>query len=445
MTTRRQQSTLDSLSHLPFPSSTSKMLDEGATTADLSARIDELDALVLRLSASPTPVSVPSPSPSAVVPARPFSALRSALFSGSENPETFINDLERHYRLNVPFFASIDDSRRVDEARTAMSGAAAVWFDNLARIRPLTTWSAFLDEFRRVYLSARGLDNEFDRLRSLRMTGPIQEFVAEFNARLARCENTPSRSAICDFRRALPPSLSAELDRSRVTRFGVMPPSLGGSPSSRIPLKIDLGPRLGAFSPSASHLGSTNGHFPLSHPIPKLPSPVCYQPLRYLNGIDCPTLSPLPSAVSAPRTMSTTTSPPISDFKKTTIHRVMTSPVLTTPPRVSLNRRSTPFLSRIRNSRTTRSTRLDSQPSHPVLQATLPSSPPITTLPLYLVLTTPSQVSLIRRSTPFLRIRNSRTTRSTRLDSQPSHPVLQATLPSSPPMTTLSLHLGFIS
>ncbi len=220
MTTRRQQSTLDSLSHLPFPSSTSKMLDEGATTADLSARIDELDALVLRLSASPTPVSVPSPSPSAVVPARPFSALRSALFSGSENPETFINDLERHYRLNVPFFASIDDSRRVDEARTAMSGAAAVWFDNLARIRPLTTWSAFLDEFRRVYLSARGLDNEFDRLRSLRMTGPIQEFVAEFNARLARCENTPSRSAICDFRRALLPSLSAELERSRATRFG---------------------------------------------------------------------------------------------------------------------------------------------------------------------------------------------------------------------------------
>jgi len=357
MTTRRQQSTLDSLSHLPFPSSTSKMLDEGATTADLSARIDELDALVLRLSASPTPVSVPSPSPSAVVPARPFSALRSALFSGSENPETFINDLERHYRLNVPFFASIDDSRRVDEARTAMSGAAAVWFDNLARIRPLTTWSAFLDEFRRVYLSARGLDNEFDRLRSLRMTGPIQEFVAEFNARLARCENTPSRSAICDFRRALPPSLSAELERSRVTRFGVMPPSLGGSPSARIPLKIDLGPRLGAFSPSASHLGSTNGHFPLSHPIPKLPSPVCYQPLRYLNGIDCPTLSPLPSAVSAPRTMSTTTSPLISDLKKITIHLVMTSPVLTTPPQVSLNRRSTPSLSRIRNSRTTRSTR----------------------------------------------------------------------------------------
>jgi len=37
MTTRRQQSTLDSLSHLPFPSSTSKILDEGATTADLSA------------------------------------------------------------------------------------------------------------------------------------------------------------------------------------------------------------------------------------------------------------------------------------------------------------------------------------------------------------------------------------------------------------------------
>ena len=217
MTTRRQQSTLDFLSQLPFPASSTSTMpdDEGTTAADLSARIDELNALVLRLSASPSPAPTSSP-----LPARPFSALRSALFSGSENPETFINDLERHYRLNAPFFASIDDSRRVDEARTAMSGAAAVWFDNLARTHPPTTWSAFLDEFRRVYLSARGLDNEFDRLRSLRMTGPIQEFVAEFNARLARCENTPSRSAICDFRRALPPSLFAELERSRVTRFG---------------------------------------------------------------------------------------------------------------------------------------------------------------------------------------------------------------------------------
>jgi len=83
--------------------------------------------------------------------------------------------------------------------------AAILWFDNLARSHPPTTWSAFLDEFVRVYLSARGLDNEFDRLRSLRMTSPIQEFVAEFNARLARCENTPSRSAICDFRGALSP------------------------------------------------------------------------------------------------------------------------------------------------------------------------------------------------------------------------------------------------
>ncbi len=39
-------------------------------------------------------------------------------------------------------------------------------------------------------------------------------------------------------------------------------------------------------------------------------------------------------------------------------------------PQVSLNRRSTPFLSRIRNSRTTRSTR-DSQPSHPLLNVGL--------------------------------------------------------------------------
>jgi len=90
-------------------------------------------------------------------------------------------------------------------ATATHDGAAIVWFDNLARSHPPTTWSAFLDEFRRVYLSARGLDNEFDRLRSLRMTSPIQEFVAEFNARLARCENTPSRSAICDFRGALSP------------------------------------------------------------------------------------------------------------------------------------------------------------------------------------------------------------------------------------------------
>ena len=87
--------------------------DEGTTAADLSAWIDELNALVLRLSASQSPALNSSP-----LPASPFSVLRSAPFSGYENPETFINDLERHYRLNAPF----SHPHRVDDGRTAMSG-----------------------------------------------------------------------------------------------------------------------------------------------------------------------------------------------------------------------------------------------------------------------------------------------------------------------------------
>ncbi len=192
--------------------------DEVAPTAaqfaDLLARFAELKSSV-----SPSP-----PHAAAIEPRHvPYAPLRTPAFSGSTNPETFINDLERHYRLNPAFFASANDPRRVDEARTALVGPAALWFDNLSASSPalLSSYSSFLTEFRRVYLSAQGLDNPFDNLRSLRMTGPMQEFVAEFNARLARCPPPVlEQSSISDFRRALPASLASELERSRVTRFG---------------------------------------------------------------------------------------------------------------------------------------------------------------------------------------------------------------------------------
>ena len=127
---------------------------------------------------------------------------------------TAITDLTRYSTI------LIDDPRQIDEARTAMSGAAAVWFNNLAKSRPdlLVAYSAFLAEFRRVYLSAQRLDNPFDHLCSLRMTGPMQEFVADFNARLARCPTiVHPLLSISDFRCALPAALAAKLERSRVT------------------------------------------------------------------------------------------------------------------------------------------------------------------------------------------------------------------------------------
>ena len=186
----------------------------------LMAQIELLTTTVAQLSAAP------APSPAAAqtrLPLRPFVPLRATTFSGVENPETFINDLDRHYRLDSVFYDIDDDPCQINNAHTAMLGAAAVWFDNLAKSRPelLVAYSIFLAEFRRVYLSAQRLDNPFDHLRSLRMTGPMQEFVADFNARLARCPTiVHPLSSISDFRRALPAALSAELERSRVTRFG---------------------------------------------------------------------------------------------------------------------------------------------------------------------------------------------------------------------------------
>ena len=112
--------------HLP-PSTDPEVLT--ARILDLESKLDQ----VLRAVRHPTAPSVPtSPKHVLVTPsARPFTNYRSSVFSGSETPETFLNDLDRHYRLNANFFISPDDSRRVDEARTAMTGAAAVWFDNL--------------------------------------------------------------------------------------------------------------------------------------------------------------------------------------------------------------------------------------------------------------------------------------------------------------------------
>ena len=78
----------------------------------------------------------------------------------------------------------------------------------------------FRVEFERVYMSALGFDSVFDKLRSLRMTGSLAQFNAEFNARYARCPPVPEESIITDYRRALPATLAAELERSRVNRFG---------------------------------------------------------------------------------------------------------------------------------------------------------------------------------------------------------------------------------
>ena len=186
------------------------------------AQLELFTTTVARLSAAPAPSLAPATHQTRP-PLRPFVPLCATTFSPVKNLETFINDLDRHYRLDSVFYNIDDNPRRIDKARTAMSGAAMVWFVNLAKSRPelLVAYSAILAEFCCVYLSTQRLDNPFDHLRSLRMTGPMQEFVADFNARLARCPTVVHPlSSISDFRRALPAALSAELERSRVTRFG---------------------------------------------------------------------------------------------------------------------------------------------------------------------------------------------------------------------------------
>ena len=69
------------------------------------AQLEILTTTVARLSAAPAPIASPPPSPRPHgLPCLPFVPLRATTFSGVENPETFINDLDRHYRLNSVFY-----------------------------------------------------------------------------------------------------------------------------------------------------------------------------------------------------------------------------------------------------------------------------------------------------------------------------------------------------
>ena len=223
--------------------------------------------------ASPVAPSVASPAVLPFAPsAAPFSALRTALFSGVENPQTFLNDLDRHFRLNIAFY------KLVDEARQAMTGSYAVWFDSFVNAHDgQVSWSTFGDEFRRVYLSAQGLDNVFDHLFSHRMTGAISQFIADFNTRLARCPSFPPAAAIAVFRRALPAPLAADLERSRVTRFGgrVEWPSLEEIQSSAAALVSTHSVRPAPPRPAAWFAPPANAFSPLSPPSP---TPTFYHP-----------------------------------------------------------------------------------------------------------------------------------------------------------------------
>ena len=133
--------------------------------------------MVTQFSAAPAPLPAHISRP----PLCPFVPLRAATFFGTENPETFINDLDRHYQLNSVYtndnlLYTDDNLRRIDKACTAMSRAAGIWFDNLAKSHPklLVAYSAFLAEACRVTLSALRLDNPLNYLLSFRMTGSIR-------------------------------------------------------------------------------------------------------------------------------------------------------------------------------------------------------------------------------------------------------------------------------
>ena len=126
-------------------------------------------------------------------------------------------------QLSLVFYNINDDPRQINEARTTMLGATAVWFINLAKFRPelLVVYSAFLADSRQVYLCAQHLENPCDHLRSLHVTGPMQEFVADLNAWLACCPTVvhPLLS-ISNFHHALLAAVAAELKSSQVTCFG---------------------------------------------------------------------------------------------------------------------------------------------------------------------------------------------------------------------------------
>ena len=271
----------------------------------LMQNVDRLTAspsLVPPASPSPAPLASPSlvpPAPPSLSPsspagtsvppsARPFAQLHTTPFSGSD-PESFLNALNMHYQINAQYYSSSDDIRRVFDARLAMIGSAATWYDNLARSRPtaFSSWSAFQGEFDLVYMSARGLDNVFDKLRSLRMTGSLPQFNAEFNSRRARCPPTPEEAFISDYRRALPGALAAELERSRISRFGGTAdwPTLAELQSSAAALATAVSPAW-----SAPHTRSTAAVIASAEPP---------HSARFLNSPSASSVSPSTVSLSS--------------------------------------------------------------------------------------------------------------------------------------------------
>lgn len=279
-TTRRQQTLLDAI-----PSSPPTMADSANTPPSTADAIEvlkaqfaaELEAMRVQLStiASLTPVSSAALSiPKLdVLPtslrSRPWFKLATPSFSGNDAlAETFINDLAVHYEINAEFYDSPQSFARVQEARLSMSGDAAKWYDELKKSRPgaIATWDMFMEEFRLVYLSSKKLDNPYNSLRSLRMTGTIQEFIALFNTQLGRCDRLPVQSVVADFRNGLPAALNARLDESRTIRFGglVEWPTLADMQSSAASLTRPASSRTAAAVAAAA--------IPLPAPAPPPPA-----------------------------------------------------------------------------------------------------------------------------------------------------------------------------
>ena len=98
----------------------------------MMAQIELLSTTVAHLSANPA-----SSAPLAAAtrpPSRLFVSLHATAISGGGSPETFINNLDRHDRLDL-ISCTGNDPHQIDKACMAMLGDAAVCFDNLAKSR----------------------------------------------------------------------------------------------------------------------------------------------------------------------------------------------------------------------------------------------------------------------------------------------------------------------
>jgi len=185
------------------------------------------------LGSSPSPAT-PAPAPTVTVPpvatfppvvtVPPFVGPTFAGDASGVKAREHLSRLRRHFLISPHAFNGVEgEHRRIHVARMSMTGAAGLWFDQIAAISSASfgTWADFEQSFSSTWLASEGVANPVSDLLALRCTSAsvVPAFLPRFSAHLSACVVT-STTAVAIFRSLLPASVAAHAESMRAQRFG---------------------------------------------------------------------------------------------------------------------------------------------------------------------------------------------------------------------------------